>query len=70
VQISYDVQCRLVSSKDDDSTALKSENMARHYSTKNFFRQMPNALLVHYFHAREPLGDLDFSGIKETQPYA
>ena len=35
--------------------------MARHYSTKDFFRQMPNALLAHYFHARGLLGDLDFS---------
>ena len=26
--------------------------MARHYSTKDFFRQMPNTLLARYFHAR------------------
>ena len=42
--------------------------MARHYSTKDFFRQMPNALLARYFRAREVFGDLDFSAMKETQP--
>ncbi len=42
--------------------------MARHYSTKDFFRQMPNALLARYFHARGLFGDLDFSAMKETQP--
>lgn len=42
--------------------------MARHYSTRDFFRQMPNALLARYFCAREVLGDLDFSAMKETQP--
>ena len=26
--------------------------MARHYSTKDFFRQMPNALLARYFQGR------------------
>jgi hypothetical protein len=40
--------------------------LARHYSTKDFFRQMPNALLVRYFHARGLLGDLDFSAMRET----
>ncbi len=42
--------------------------MARHYSTKDFFRQMPNALLARYFHARGPFGDLGFSAMRETQP--
>lgn len=42
--------------------------MARHYSTKDFFRQIPNALLARYFHARGMFGDLDFSALKETQP--
>ena len=42
--------------------------MARHYSTKDFFRQMPNALLARYFQARGLFGDLDFSAMKETQP--
>ena len=26
--------------------------MARHYSTRDFFRQMPNALLARYYHGR------------------
>ena len=42
--------------------------MARHYSTRDFFRQIPNALLARYFQARGLFGDLDFSAMKETQP--
>jgi len=42
--------------------------MARHYSTRDFFRQMPNALLARYFHERQLFGDLDFAGMQETQP--
>ena len=42
--------------------------MARHYSSKNFFRQMPNALLARYFQGRGLFGDMDFSTIKETKP--
>ena len=42
--------------------------MARHYSTRYFFRQMPNGLLARYFHARGVFGDLDFASMKETQP--
>lgn len=42
----------------------------RHYSTKDFFRQMPNALLGRYFQGRGLFGDLDFSAIRETQPGA
>jgi hypothetical protein len=42
--------------------------MARHFSTKDFFRQMPNALLARYFQARGLFGDLDFVAMKETQP--
>ncbi len=42
--------------------------MARHFSTKDFFRQMPNALLARYFQARALFADLDFSALKETQP--
>ena len=42
--------------------------MARHYSTRDFFRQMPNALLGRYFHGRELLLDLDFAVINEAQP--
>jgi hypothetical protein len=42
--------------------------MARHYSTKNFFRQIPNALLGRYFADRGLFGDLDFTAMKETKP--
>ncbi len=42
--------------------------MARHYSTKDFFRQIPNALLARYFQDRELFTDLDFSAMKETNP--
>ena len=41
--------------------------MARHYSTKNFFRQIPNALLARYFQGRGALAELDFAAMKETQ---
>lgn len=41
---------------------------ARHYSTKEFFRQMPNALLARYFHGKGLLRDLDFSAMKEGSP--
>ncbi|TQE99617.1 MAG: hypothetical protein FKY71_07670 [Spiribacter salinus] len=44
--------------------------MARHYSTRSFFRQVPNALLARYFTERGLFGDLDFSAIKETKPDA
>jgi len=40
--------------------------MARHYTTKDFYRQIPNALLARYFHERELFSDLDFSAMKET----
>ena len=42
--------------------------MARHYSTRDFFRQMPNALLARYFQGRGVLADLDFAAMKEAQP--
>ena len=41
--------------------------MARHYSTKSCFRQMPNALLARYFHERALFTDLDIAGMRETQ---
>ena len=44
--------------------------MARHYSTKDCFRQMPNALLARYFQGRGLFGELDFAALKETQPDA
>ena len=42
----------------------------RHYSPKNFFRQLPNALLARYFHGQGVLGELDFSAMKESKPDA
>ena len=44
--------------------------MARHYSTKDFFRQMPIALLARYFRANGVLGDQDFSALKDGKPDA
>ena len=40
----------------------------RHYSSKDFFRHVPNALLAQYFHERGLFTDLDFSTMKETKP--
>ena len=42
--------------------------MARLYSSKEFFRQMPNALLARYFQGRGLFGDIDFASMKETKP--
>ncbi len=42
--------------------------MTRHYSTKDFFRQMPNTLLDRYFAAKGVLSELDFAAMKDTQP--
>jgi hypothetical protein len=42
--------------------------MARHYSTRDFFRQMPNALLARYFRAQGLFDELDFGAMKESQP--
>ena len=42
--------------------------MARHYSTKAFFRQMPNALLARYFQERGLFSDVDFSANNEGKP--
>jgi hypothetical protein len=41
--------------------------MSRHYSTRDFFRQMPNALLARYFASRGVLQDFDFAAMKETK---
>ncbi|MFZ1547908.1 MAG: hypothetical protein WAT12_12555 [Candidatus Nitrotoga sp.] len=41
-----------------------SEQMARHYTIKDFFRQMLNALLARYFQGRNLFGDLGFSAMK------
>ena len=40
--------------------------MTRHYSTRDFFRNTPNALLARYFKARGVLQDFDFTAIKEA----
>ena len=42
--------------------------MGRHYSTRDFFRQMPNRLLARYFAARGVLAELDFAALKEARP--
>ncbi|HYC55122.1 MAG TPA: hypothetical protein VEL28_09310 [Candidatus Binatia bacterium] len=42
--------------------------MGRHYTVREFFRQMPNALLVRYFERREVLDYLDFEAIADTDP--
>ena len=44
--------------------------MARHYSTKDFFRQMPNRLLARYFQERGLFSELNFAAMKETKPDA
>lgn len=44
--------------------------MARHYSIKNLFRQMPNALLARYFQTHGLFAGLDFAGMKEGTPDA
>ena len=44
--------------------------MARHYSTKNFFRQVPNALLARYFGARGVLAGVDFCDAKTDELFA
>lgn len=44
--------------------------MARHDSTRDFLRQMPNALLARYFREQGLFGDLDFTAMKEGSPDA
>ena len=44
--------------------------MARHYATRDFFRQMPNPLLARYFHARGVFADLDIAALPEPHPDA
>lgn len=44
--------------------------MARHYTTKDFFRQMPNALLARFFQERDLLLEFDFIAMKESKPDA
>ena len=40
--------------------ARENKEMVRHYSTTNFFRQMPNALLARYFEGRGLLADVNW----------
>jgi hypothetical protein len=42
--------------------------MARHYTTREFFRQMPNALLSRYFIACDALAEMDLSTPRDTHP--
>jgi len=42
--------------------------MARLFSIKSFFRQMPNALLARYFKERELFGNINFAAMKEGKP--
>jgi hypothetical protein len=42
--------------------------MARHYTTNDFFRQMPNALLARFFQERDLLLEFDFTAMKEGKP--
>ena len=42
--------------------------MSRHYTTRNFFRQMPSLLLARYFQRHGVLADFDFATMKEGQP--
>jgi hypothetical protein len=42
--------------------------MARHYSTRSFFRQIPNTLLARYFESHSLFDDLDFAAMSDTKP--
>lgn len=44
--------------------------MAKHYTVKEFFRQVPNALLARYFEQRGVLDRFDFEQLDETDPDA
>ena len=50
------------------TTSEGGKNMARHYSSKNFSRQMPNALLARYFQGWGLFVDVDFAAMKEGKP--
>jgi hypothetical protein len=41
--------------------------MARNYSTRDFFRQMPNRLLARYFQERGLFAELDIAAMRETK---
>jgi hypothetical protein len=64
-----DVHCNTWLTQVDQKRHIRGgKNMARHYSSKDFFRQMPNALLARYFQGRGLFGDLDFATMKEGKP--
>ena len=42
--------------------------MARHYSTREIFRQMPNVLLARFSKGHGVFDALDFSALSETKP--
>lgn len=42
--------------------------MARHSSTKDFFRQMPNPQLARFYQGRGLFGGLDFAAIPDGKP--
>ena len=42
--------------------------MPRHYTTRDFFRQMPNALLARFFQERGLLSDFDFAAMPDSKP--
>lgn len=42
--------------------------MARHYTIKEFFRQMPNVLLARFFQRQGLFENIDFTTMKETKP--
>ena len=44
--------------------------MDAHYSTRSFFRQIPNKLLARYFKRRGVLADLNFANLEANQPEA
>lgn len=44
--------------------------MTRHYSTKSFFRQMPNVQLARYFERKGMFAEIDFTAMKEGKPDA
>lgn len=42
--------------------------MSKNYTIRDFFRQMPNAMLARYFDAKGIAHDLDLKGLSETKP--
>lgn len=44
--------------------------MSQDFSSRQFFRRMPNALLARYFQGKGLFADLDFAAMKETKPDA